>query len=309
MIARQLNSPPITGLVAATHTPFHPDGSLNLDRIEDQARHLEDRGVKAVFIGGTTGESLSLTLEERRQLTRRWAEVMTGSTLKLVVHVGHNCLPEAQTLARDAEAAQAHAIAALAPNFFKPASVPDLAGFCQAIASQAPSTPFYYYDIPAMTGVRLPMTEFLELGRAAIPTLAGIKFTNPDLAMLQECLAFDEGAMYILYGNDETLTAGLGMGVAGAIGSTYNFAAPISHRVMQAFQRGDLATAQTEQRKTVKLVRLCSRFGYMAAAKSIMKFLGIDCGPVRSPLRALSDAETAQLREQLEEAGFFEWIL
>jgi len=302
------NPSPLTGLVAATPTPFHADGSLNLHKIEDQARHLERNKVRSVFLGGTTGESLSLTVEERRQLARRWAEVMVGRELKLIVHVGHNCLADAQCLARDAEMLKADAIAAMAPNFFKPMAVQDLVSFCQSIASQAPSTPFYYYDIPSMTGVHLPMTEFLEQGKSAIPNLAGIKYTNPDLAMLQACLAFDGGSCDILYGNDETLTAGLGMGVKGAIGSTYNFSAAISHRVIQAFMKSDLETARTQQLRTVQIVGICSRYGYLAAAKMIMSFLGVDCGPVRSPLRALSDSETNRLREELEQLGFFDWI-
>jgi N-acetylneuraminate lyase len=92
----------IRGIVAATHTPFHADGSLNLAVVEAQAAHLLRNGVHYAFVSGTTGESHSLTLDERRQLTVRWTEVTRGSELKVIVHVGGNCLADARTLAAQA---------------------------------------------------------------------------------------------------------------------------------------------------------------------------------------------------------------
>ncbi|MSU28191.1 MAG: N-acetylneuraminate lyase, partial [Pedosphaera sp.] len=89
----------ITGLVAATHTPFHTDGSLNLAVVEKQAAHLLANGVRFAFIGGTTGESSSLTLDERCALSVRWMEVVRGSELQVIVHVGANCLADARSLA------------------------------------------------------------------------------------------------------------------------------------------------------------------------------------------------------------------
>jgi len=93
----------LTGLVAATHTPFKSDGSLNLAVVETQAARLLAAGVSAAFINGTTGECLSLSLEERRTLAQRWFEVARGTDLKISVHVGSNCLPDARALATQAE--------------------------------------------------------------------------------------------------------------------------------------------------------------------------------------------------------------
>ncbi len=111
------------GLVAATHTPFHTDGALNLDVVERQAAHLLANRVFSVFIGGTTGESHSLSLAERLSLALRWSEVAKGTALKVVVHVGSNCLTDAQALAKQAEQVGAAGIAALAPRYFKPRSL------------------------------------------------------------------------------------------------------------------------------------------------------------------------------------------
>src|SRR6188474_1653263 len=111
---------PLHGLVAATHTPFHADGALNLAAVEKQAAHLLNDGVVNVFIGGTTGESSSLTLEERHALAQRWCEVTRGTALRVIVHVGSNCLTDARALAAQAQQLGAVAIAALAPSYFKP---------------------------------------------------------------------------------------------------------------------------------------------------------------------------------------------
>src|SRR5262249_26108109 len=141
------------GLVAATHTPFRADGQLNLTVVEKQAEHLLRTGVHTVFLGGSTGESHSLTVEERLALARRWSEVVRGSPLRLVVHVGSNCLADGLTLAAQAQSLGAAAIAALAPSYFKPRSLDALVTCCAEIAGAAPALPFYFYDIPVLTGV------------------------------------------------------------------------------------------------------------------------------------------------------------
>lgn len=295
----------IQGLVAATHTPFHADGALNLAAVERQAQYLLRDGVGAAFIGGTTGECHSLTVEERLALALRWSEVIRGTELRLVVHVGSNCLADARALAVQARSLGATAIAALAPSYFKPGSVDALIACCAEIAGAAPDVPFYFYDIPSMTGVHLPMPEFLAKAPDRIPTLVGLKFTNPDLMAFQTCLRAGDGRFDNLWGCDEYLLAALVLGAEGAVGSTYNFAAPIYHRLIEAFHRGDLATARAEQFRSVQLVELLSGYGYMAAAKAVMGILGVDVGPPRLPHAKLDGAAASRLRGELERMGFF----
>ncbi|MEZ6111882.1 MAG: dihydrodipicolinate synthase family protein [Pirellulaceae bacterium] len=208
-------SPPLTGLIAAVYTPFDADGELRVSMIERQAQGLIESGASGVFVAGTTGESHSLSMDERIELARRWADVVSGTPLKLVIHVGHNSLPEAVVLARQAAQIGADAIAALAPSYFKPASVEQLVDFCEPLARAAGDTPFYYYDIPGMTGVVLPMARFLEQGKSRIPTLRGMKYSNGNLPQLQECLRLGEGEFDVLFGSDEALLAALALGVRG----------------------------------------------------------------------------------------------
>jgi N-acetylneuraminate lyase len=299
-------NPKYQGLIAAAHTPLRTDGELNLGVVERQAEHLLRDGVLAAFIGGTTGECHSLTVGERQALACRWAEVIQGTDLRLVVHVGSNCLADARALAAQAQSLGVHAVAALAPSYFKPASVDALIGCCAEIAGAAPSVPFYFYDIPAMTGVRLSMPEFLARAPDRIPTLAGLKFTNPDLMDLQTCLRVGGGRFDVLWGVDEYLLAALALGAEGAVGSTYNFAAPIYSRLVEAFLRGDLATARAEQFRSVQLVERLSSYGFMAAAKALMGMLGVDVGPPRLPFARLDVEAEASLRGELERMAFFE---
>ncbi len=297
---------PLHCLVAATHTPFHEDGSLHLAVVEKQAAHLLANRVPAVFIGGTTGESSSLTLEERLQLARRWTDVARGTEMRVVVHVGSNCLADARALAAQAEQLGACAISALAPSYFKPGSLDTLIACCADIAAAAPRTPFYFYDIPVLTGVSFPMPEFLDRAAERIPTLAGLKFTNPDLIAYQLCL--QKGRFDLPWGIDECLLPALSLGARGAVGSTYNFAAPLYHRIIAAFERGDLAAARREQLRSVQLVKVLAARGYMAGAKALMAMLGVNVGPARLPNGQMAAAQTAGLREDLEKLGLFDWI-
>ncbi len=143
------------------------------------------------------------------------------------------------------------------------------------------------------------MADFLRRGAERIPNLAGLKFTHNDLMMMQECLAVGDGAFDVVHGYDETLLAGLSLGVRGAVGSTYNFAAPIYQEVLRAFEAGDLPAARRAQRRSVEMIRVLADFGTLRAGKAIMAMLGADCGPVRLPLPPMTSREIGELYERL----------
>lgn len=294
----------LNGLVAATHTPFKKDGSLNLDGVEKIAAHLLANKVEIAFIGGSTGESHSLNVDERMKLAKKWFEIAKGTRLKVVVHVGSNCLEDARALSRQGQELGALAISALTPSYFKPRNVDALVDCCSFIASAAPQTPFYYYDIPTMTGVNLPMPEFLERAGKSIPNLKGLKFTNVDFMSFQLCGQMEGGRFEILWGVDEMLLPALSVGAHGAVGSTYNFAAPIYHRIMDAFKKFDFETARNEQLRSIRLVNILVKRGYMASAKAMMGMLGVDVGSPRLPNGSLKQDEFASLKSDLEKEGY-----
>jgi N-acetylneuraminate lyase len=161
--------------------------------------------------------------------------------------------------------------------------------------------------MPAMTGVAISAAEFLAEAGNRIPTLAGVKFTHEDLGDYQAARAADGGRFDVLFGRDEILLSGLNLGARGAVGSTYNYAAPLYQRILRAHAAGDLSAAQKAQAQAQAFIDIMSRHGGLPAGKTIMKLIGVDCGPVRLPLRTLTPANEATLRAELTAIGFFEY--
>jgi len=297
-----------TGLCTATHTPFHADGSLNLAVVERQAAFLRSHGITSVFIGGTTGESSSLTAAERAELNDRWAVVGPAAGIDVVVHVGANCLTEAAQLAAHAEKNQAKAVSMIAPSYFKPRTLNDLVASCAMVAKAAPRTPFYYYDIPGMTGIGgFPVDAFLQAASPVIPNLAGVKYSNPDLDAMRRAQALEGGRFDLPFGVDERFLAALRAGATAGVGSTYNFNPGPLQRVIAAHAKGDAALAEAEQAKVQPVVDILAKRGYMGAAKALMGYLGVPLGPARLPNGNPDAAETKQMLGELEAIGFFSW--
>ncbi len=297
----------IEGLVAAPFTPMNEDGSVNLEMIETQAAFLHRNGVAGVFICGTTGEGSSLSAHERIEIANRWAETAPRE-LKIIVHVGHNCIRTAKALAAHAQEIGAWGIGALPPFYFKPSGIEELVAFCGEVASAAPEIPFFYYHIPSMTGVDFPMRDFLDAAEGKIPNLAGVKFTRKDLMDLGLCLDRFGDRFTMLFGRDEFLLGALALGVRGAVGSTYNFAAPLYVKMIEVFKKGDLETARALQFKSMEIIDLLASTpqGFMASAKAVMKMLGVDCGPLRPPLPNITPEQYETLKADLDGIGFFE---
>ncbi len=291
------------GIIPAAYTPFSPNGDLNLDPIPAMADLFRSQQLPAVFICGSTGESVSLTFTERKLLAESWSRERRG--LDVIVHVGCNSQLEAVALAEHAGVEGADAIACFAPSYYVPETIEDLVTWLEPVASAASELPFYFYDIPEMTGVRFPMDEFMQRAAERIPSFAGLKFTSTDLMRLQNCLDFDNGRYNVLFGTDEVLLAALALGVTGGVGSTYNYAAPLYLRLLEAFERGDLKAARREQRKSVELVKAIVDRGVLRAGKAIMTLLGIDCGPVRPPVQTVDAEELTEIYRAVSHLDVF----
>jgi len=296
-----------TGLIAAAHTPMTRGGEINLDAVADQARLLAAGRLDAVFLAGTTGEGLSLSVAERKALVERWRR--EAPDMPLIVHVGALSIADCRELADHAARFGADAIAAVAPCYHKPAALADLVAFCADVAGAAPDLPFYYYHIPSLSGVKVNVCEFLSTGAERIATLAGVKFSDPDLMDFARCVRLEGGRFNMLFGLDEMLLSALVLGADGAVGAGYNFAAPLYRRIIRAFESGDLTAARDDQAMSAELMTVFSARGGVPAGKAIMKVIGLDLGPVRPPLHTLTDDEFAALRHELQAIGFFEYCL
>jgi len=223
----------------------------------------------------------------------------------VIVHVGDNPLKHSQALAHHAESIGADAIATLAPHFFKPEGIAGFVDWCAAVASSAPKTPFYYYHMPGMTAVNCNIAELLPIAAQRIPTFAGVKFTHENLMDYALSLAAAGDRHDILFGRDEILLSALAVGAPGAVGSTYNYMAPIFNRAIAAFAKGDIVAARAAQLQATMVIAAMIRHGGLAAGKAIMGLIGLDCGAVRLPMNAPSADTLAKLKAELTELGFF----
>jgi N-acetylneuraminate lyase len=303
-----MNKIKLKGLIAAPFTPMDDEANLNLEVISQYAKHLTSSKVTGAFVCGTTGEGLSLTTEERKAVLEKWI-TCSGDELKIICHVGGNCLPQCIELAAHAQEKGAWATGAFAPSFFKPGNAEELALFLAPIAAAASEIPFYYYNMPSLTGVNISVGKFLSYAEKLIPNFAGVKFTHFDLYDMQQCIAFGHGKYEILHGYDEVLLAGLSLGVNAAVGSTYNYMPSVYLKLWEAFNILDLAKARELQQFSVKIVKILNKYGGgVRAGKAIMKLCGIDCGPCRLPLTKFNDSEMEKLQKDLTESGFFEMI-
>lgn len=296
----------LTGLVAATFTPMHQDGSLNLDQVGPIVDYLADDGISAIYACGSTGEGPLLTIEERKATAAAYVEAASGR-LPVVIQVGHSSLAEARDLAAHAREIGADAISATAPYYFKPDSVDVLIDCLAEITAGAPELPFYYYHIPAITGVGLDMARLLHRAGDRLPSLVGIKYTSPMLDEMQRLRDVQGGRFDVLHGRDEMLLAGLATGARGAIGSTYNLAAPLYRRLIAAMEAGNLEEARSCQAKSVAMVRAIFDNVGQAGLKAVMSLVGPDCGPTRLPLQTCTPEQTAKLESDLQAIGFFDW--
>lgn len=282
------------GLVAAPVTGFREDSNINVEVVGPFAAHLQKQGVSGVFVNGTTGEGMSLTVEEREALAAEWRRVLPAP-MKLFVHAGHTALGDAERLARHAVSIGADAVAVMAPGFFKPAGVEGVVDWCERIAGSCPDLPFYYYHMPSMNGVEISVADFLEQAEGRISNLAGIKFTHYAMDDYLAALRFDGGRFDVLWGRDEMLLGALAMGCEGAVGSTYSIFAPLFLDLMRAFRAGQQADAGVLQARARTLIRILSNNGcFFSALKAVLRAQGVPISAkVRVPLNSLTpDAET-----------------
>jgi len=260
-----------------------------------------------VFVTGTTGECHSLTCDERLALYDAWGDAAPPLGLSVIAHVGGNSIQDARRLARRARETAFAAISSLPPSYFKPANLADLIDWCASIAAEAPDLPFYYYDIPTMSGVSVPIERFLIEAPAKIPNLAGVKFTNLDLVSYRRCLDVAGDRLDLPWGADEALLAALATGARGAVGSTYNWAPRLYVNLINAFTRGDVDEARRLQSIAIAMIDAIAATGFIGTAKALMCRLGVPLGPARSPLRNPTAAEIDALVSRLDDLGFHKW--
>lgn len=295
----------LQGLIAAPFTPMHEDGSLNLSIIPDYYQFLKANGNTGAFICGSTGEGVSMTTDEKKAVAEAWAKAtLDDEDFKVMMLVGGTCIADCIHLAKYARQIGLYAVSFTAPFYFKPADVNVLANCCKAIADAVADMPFYYYHIPVLTGVSVNMIDLLNCVEGTIPNFAGIKYTHEDFMDFLSCLHFKNGKYDLLWGRDENMLSALVLGAKGAVGSTFNYAAPLYYQLIDAFNNGDLETAQRLQQKSIDMITLLGKYGGIATGKAYMKQVGVDCGEFRLPVSNMNADAFEAFKKDVQQLSF-----
>lgn len=303
-----MNIDHLHGLIAAPFTPMNADGTLNTSLIPEYYEMLVANQITGAFICGSTGEGVSLTLEEKKEVAEAWAAAARHNpAFKIITLVGGTCLADCIELAKHAEQTGLYAVAFTAPFYFKPANVKQLADCCKVVADAVPQMPFYYYHIPVLTGCGHAMIDLLKQVDGQIDNFAGIKYTHEDFMDFLSCLHFQNGKYDLLWGRDENMLSSLVLGARGAVGSTYNYAAPLYNQMIKAYGEGDVERARQLQQQSIDMITLLGKYGGIATGKAYMKLIGMDCGKFRLPVRNMNESDFELFKKDVEQLNFDEF--
>jgi len=297
----------IAGLISAPVTPFKENGDVNYEMVAPYVDHLVEFGISNVFLTGTLGEGMHLTVSERKKLIEEWMKHGRSKLETMIVHIGTANIRDSQELARHAQEIGADAFACVGPSYFKPPTLEDYVSYMAEVASAAPKLPFLLYDIDFITGIKFNTAKFFNLAKDRIPNLVGCKHTSPVFPYMHSILR-DHGDRYqVLLGSDETFLEALSIGIESTIMSS--FLGNILNRVKKSFDEGDLATARKEQGRAILVSELREKNGLIGpnASKVPLKILGLDMGHPRLPLSPHTQTQIDAFKKDLESAGFFEW--
>jgi N-acetylneuraminate lyase len=294
----------LEGLIAAPFTPMNADGSVNLKIIRDYYALLKRNKVSGAFINGSTGEGVSQTMEEKKSVCKAWADATKGQNFPVITLTGGTCIQDSIELAQYAQKVGLYGLALTAPYYFKPADIKQLAQCCVEVGNAVPELPFYYYHIPVLNGTSFPMISLVKELDNKLPSFAGIKYTHEDFMDFSSCLNFANGKYDMLWGRDENFLSAWVLGAKGAVGSTYNYAAPLYNDLMAAYERDDLKSARALQQKAIDMIELLGKYGGIATGKAYMKLIGLDCGEFRLPVKNMNKEQFGQFKKDAEALGF-----
>ena len=284
-----------TGLCTALVTPFSEDG-IDFSVLEQLIKGQIEAGTEAIVLAGTTGESPTLTHDEKLALFREGVRMAAGRC-KVVAGTGSNCTKAAIELSREAEQIGVDGLLVVTPYYNK-ATQPGLVKHYNAICN-AVSIPVIAYNVPSRTGVDISVDTCKAL--AQIPNLAGIKEACGDISKVARILASTE--LSVWSGNDDQTIPVVALGGAGVISVASNVIPKQMHSLTQAALEGDFARAAALQRRFQKLMDLLFCQVNPIPVKAAMRMIGMDCGLCRMPLDELTGENARKLQSCLDELG------
>ena len=276
------------GIIPAFYACYDAEGAINPAAVREMTRWFIDQGVQGLYVGGSSGECIYQSKEDRK-ITLENVMAEAKGKLTIIAHVACNNTADSQELAAHAESLGVDAIAAIPPIYFK---LPPyaIAKYWNDISAAAPNTDFVIYNIPQLAGVALTIPLLKEMLKN--PRVIGVKNSSPATQDIQ--MFADEGCI-VFNGPDEQLISGLVMGAIGGIGGTYGAMPKLYVKLYECVKAGELDKALEIQNDCCRIIyKLCSGHGNMyGMIKESLRRLGApDCGSVRAPLAELVEADS-----------------
>lgn len=292
------------GAWPALLTPSTPDGGVDVHMVEQLATYLLDKGANGLYVCGSTGEGVSLSVAERCQVAETVADCVAGR-IPLIVHVGAVATRDAVALAQHARDLGVAGIASILPPFGR--GIAATYAHYEAIAAAAPDMPFY----PYLFGGQVDALTLLQELIARIPNLGGAKYTGSDMFELQALVDLAEArgsetSWTIFSGMDEQCLFAALFGSPANIGSTLNLMPGVYKALRASYKAGDVLRARDLQVRANRVTRVLHRFGFFGALYEGLRYLGLDCGEPRLPNLPLGTDSRVAFRAALDAVGFLE---
>ena len=284
------------GIIPAFYACYDEKGAVNPAAVRELTRWFIDAGVQGLYVGGSSGECIDQSKEERKIVLENVMAEAKGK-LTVIAHIACNNTADSCELAAHAESLGVDAIAAIPPIYFK---LPPyaIAKYWNDMSEAAPNTDFIIYNIPQLAGVSLSVPLLKEMLKN--PRCIGVKNSSMPTQDIQ--MWADEGAI-VFNGPDEQLISGLVMGAIGGIGGTYGAMPQLYVELYRCVKAGEMAKALEIQNDCCRIIyKMCSGHGNMyGMIKEILRINGgPDCGSVRLPLAALVEADLPIAQECAE---------
>ena len=283
------------GIIPAFYACYEDDGEISPERVETLTKHLIEKGVKGVYVGGSSGECIYQSVEERKIVLEHVMKAAEGK-LTVIAHVACNNTSDSKKLAAHAQALGVDAIAAIPPIYFH---LPEyaIAEYWNDISSAAPDTDFVIYNIPQLAGVALTMPLFREMKKN--PRVAAVKNSSMPVQDIQ-MFKMEGGKGFVVFnGPDEQLVSGLAMGADGGIGGTYGVMPELYLRIKELTDVGKIEEAREIQYAADEIIYgMCSCHGNMyAVIKEILRIReNLNIGGVRKPLSEIIPEDMKQIK-------------
>lgn len=278
-----MKQPVFSGVCTALVTPFL-NGEINFPLFDQLLRHQLDGGVKSVVISGTTGESPTLSDQEKILLFKR-AKAYTNNACTIIAGTGSNSTRHSIALSIAAQDTGVDALLVVAPYYNK-GNPEGLYQHFSAIA-QSVNIPVIVYNVPSRTGVDIPITVYERL--AKIPNIVGVKEASTDITKIIRIHKQCPKDFYIYSGNDDQIVPVIASGGLGVISVLSNILPGETVLMTEAALAGDFDTAAAIQADLLPLIDLLFSEVNPIPVKYALKQIGFDCGACRLPLGPLSE--------------------